>query len=223
MGDDWRGWKDGKYDNRYHGNNRRNKNKNTSKVILGASIGILAIIAIVVYQNYDVTIYDKKVDEIIPTESLEKSINEISENMPIKIEPKKSDSESIQVSTKKYPTVTLKMDNRPSNGPTADFTITKVESKDMEFYKIVTIFMSMELNMKFQDSVYFSPTSGWTLKNPAGDIYAEACHGTKSDIVVIRGKDDPNRTWSICYHVEKELKQFDLRKDTNKIGTIILD
>ena len=122
-----------------------------------------------------------------------------------------------------YPPVTLKMDNKSRGGVTADFTIESVRVQNSDYYKIVNVEMSMLLHMKLNDSIVFSPTMGWKLKDPSGEYYYEKCHGRQSDLGIIFGDSNPNRKWSICFHVEKESKQFDLMKDSNKIGTILLE
>jgi len=122
-----------------------------------------------------------------------------------------------------YPTVTLKMDNKPSGGATADFKINTVRVVDSANYKIININMLMTMHMKLQDVVFFSPTAMWVLKSPSGEIYPEQCHGRQFDGSMITGKQNPNKTWDMCFHVEKELNKFDLLKTSTKIGTIILD
>ena len=122
-----------------------------------------------------------------------------------------------------YPTVTLKMDNKPSGGATADFTINTVRVVDSNNYKIININMLMEIDMDLNDVVFFSPTALWMLKSPSGEVYYEQCHGRQYDGSMITGKDNPNRTWDMCFHVEKDLNKFDLIKERAKIGTIILD
>ena len=99
--DDWRGWKDGKYDNRYSRNYKRNRNK-TKPVIVG--IVFLLIIGvfgfILLEQGYlDESIQNtpQEVQDISKTaknfaiettEKLSETINEISNAIPIDLEPK---------------------------------------------------------------------------------------------------------------------------------------
>lgn len=103
MGDDWRGWKNGKYDNRYRGNRRRNK-KNNKAYVVALVAGISVLIGIYVFANYDVTVNNQKIQEYIPVETIEKTFNdmynkvpvesiedtleEFSNSVPVKIEPK---------------------------------------------------------------------------------------------------------------------------------------
>jgi len=103
MGEDWKNWKDGKYDNRYSGNRRRNKNNNKIYGILSI-LGIVIVSIVLINQNYDVSVNNQQLSEIIPLESIEKSIddiskkitineikntiNEVSDSIPIKIELK---------------------------------------------------------------------------------------------------------------------------------------
>ncbi len=128
-----------------------------------------------------------------------------------------------QPSQTDYPSITLKMDNKPSGGATADFKINTVRVVDADYYKIININMQMTMHMKLQDRIYFSPTALWNLKSPDGEIYAEQCHGRQMDTMTITGKQNPNIAWDICYHIEKDLNKFDLLKSGTKIGTIILD
>ncbi len=130
---------------------------------------------------------------------------------------------TVTVQSGNYPTVTLKMDNKPSGGATADFKINTVRVVDSDNYKIININMLISMHMKLQDVVFFSPTASWVLKSSSGEIYSEQCHGRQFDGSMITGKENPNRTWDICFHVEKDLNKFDLFKESSKIGTIILD
>ena len=129
---------------------------------------------------------------------------------------------SVTTQSANYPTVTVSMDNR-SGGATADFKINTVRVVNSDNYKIININMLMTVHMKLQDQIYFSPTALWVLKSSSGEIYPEQCHGQQADMMTITGKQNPNITWDICYHVEKDLNAFDLLKSSTKIGTIILD
>ncbi|MEX0862667.1 hypothetical protein [Nitrosopumilus sp.] len=239
MGDDWRGWKDGKYDNRYKGVKHRNK-KNNKAYFAIVIAGIAVLVAVIVNANYDITYEGQKIEEVIPVESIKSTIGKISdsipvesientmegisEKIPVKIEPKSEITETeSQKQTRTYPPVTLKMDNKPSGGVTADFTINKVQVTDSDYYKIININILMTLHMKLDDMIVFSPTAMWILKSPDGEIYAEQCHGRQYDGKMITGKQNPNMSWDICFHVEKDLNKFDLMKESSKIGTIILD
>ncbi len=204
-------------------------------------MGVVILVAIVINTNYDVTVNNQKLDQIVPVESIKEVSDEIvdsipvesigetlydvSNSIPVKIEPKSNniDTNSAKESKQHYPTVTLKMDNRPSGGVTADFTINRVNVVESQYYKIININVLMTMHMKLQDQIYFSPTFWWVLKSPSGEIYTEQCHGRQFDTQLITGKQNPNITWDICFHVEKELNKFDLLKKTSKIGTIILD
>lgn len=270
--DDWRGWKDGKYDNRYSRNYRRNRNKTkpvTVGIVFLLIIGVFGFILLEQgYLDESIQNTPQEVQDISKTAKnfaiettakLSETINEISDAVPIELEPKseledcskykkevrdiddvyfgvlktkecEQRNKQIEMKqgtvtsqsklTKNYPTVTLSMDNR---GSTADFQINTVRVVNSDYYKIININMLMTVHMKLQDQIYFSPTALWNLKSPSGEIYAEQCHGPQFDMMLITGKQNPNITWDICYHVEKELNTFDLLKSTSKIGTIILD
>ncbi len=265
---------------------KKNHNKSYAAAVI---VGIVILVAVVINANYDITIANQKIDEIIPVdsiqntiddiyeeipfESFEDSFDDISSSIPIKIEPKSETLESkledcskyknevkhstdvdkifaavqktdaceqrnkqieikqgsVTTQSGNYPTVTVKMDNKPSGGATADFKINTVRVVDSDYYKIININMQMTTHMKLQDRIYFSPTVMWNLKSPSGEIYPEQCHGRQYDTQIITGKQNPNITWDICYHVEKELDKFDLiwglapNQQVPKIGTIILD
>jgi len=126
-----------------------------------------------------------------------------------------------QPSQTNYPTVTMTLEG--SRTATADIKINTVRVADADYYKIININMQMTMNMKLNDRVYFSPTALWNLKSPDGEIYVEQCHGRQADMMTITGKQNPNITWDICYHVEKDLNKFDLLNSGKKIGMIILD
>ena len=105
--DDWRNWKDGKYDNKYSGNKSRNKNHNKSILVL-TIVCVAGIASIVIGANDDITVNNQKIEEMIPTESIENTINDISnkipveeieneindisDSIPVKIEPKSENS-----------------------------------------------------------------------------------------------------------------------------------
>jgi len=80
----------------YHGaggagsHNRRFRLRHKTKKRLMIIIPVIMIIAIGIflYTNYDITIANQKIDELIPPESIKKTIDEISENIPVKIEPR---------------------------------------------------------------------------------------------------------------------------------------
>ena len=117
--DDWRGWKDGKYDNRYSGNSRRNRNKTKS---VTAGIVFLIIIGVFGFVLFDqgyldetiqqapqeiqdatesakeiVTEATEKATEIIneQTDTVSKKINEIQEGSPIVNLPETSEKEKL--------------------------------------------------------------------------------------------------------------------------------
>jgi len=51
-------------------------------VIIIAITGIVILVAIVINANYDVTVNNQKIDEIIPVESLGKTVDNIFESIP---------------------------------------------------------------------------------------------------------------------------------------------
>ena len=66
--------------------NRRMRPKTKKRLIIVIVIGVLVLVGIFLYANYDITIANQKIDDIIPVESIKKTINEISEKIPVKIE-----------------------------------------------------------------------------------------------------------------------------------------
>ena len=96
----------------YGSHNRRRSLRSKTKKRLIAATAIIVVIGggVFLYTNYDVTIADQKIDELIPVEAIEKTFNEmyddipleslentfdeISEAIPIKIEPKPETLES---------------------------------------------------------------------------------------------------------------------------------
>lgn len=70
--------------------NRRFRLRYKTKKRLMIIIPVIAVIAvgIFLYANYDITIANQKIDDLIPPESVKKTIDEISENIPVKIEPR---------------------------------------------------------------------------------------------------------------------------------------
>lgn len=54
-------------------------------VVIGAVIGF----GIFAYANYEITVADQKIDDIIPSESIGRAIEDFSKNIPVKFEERK--------------------------------------------------------------------------------------------------------------------------------------
>jgi|GEM_PF-2360997 len=73
MGDDWRGWKDGKYDNRYKGTKRQKKYRNpykkshTKKIGIGISLVVIIGFVGFLFNNGVFEINEKNLDSSIQT------------------------------------------------------------------------------------------------------------------------------------------------------------
>ena len=80
----------------YHGaggagsHNRRIRLRYKTKKRLMIILPVIAVIAVGVflYANYDITIANQKIDELIPPDTVKKTLDDISENIPVKIEPR---------------------------------------------------------------------------------------------------------------------------------------
>lgn len=80
----------------YHGaggagsHNKRFRLKYKTKRRLKIILPIIAVIVVGVflYANYDITIANQKIDDIIPPDTVKKTLDDISENIPVKIEPR---------------------------------------------------------------------------------------------------------------------------------------
>lgn len=70
--------------------NRPFRLRHKTKKRLMITLSTIAVIAVCVflYVNYDITIANQKLDDLIPPKSVQKTIDEISENIPVKIEPR---------------------------------------------------------------------------------------------------------------------------------------
>lgn len=213
------------------------KNNHNRAYATAVIVGIVILVAIIINGNYDVSVESEKINKIIPVESIESSLDdiyeeipfesfentfdEISEAIPVKIEPKAGivESKSENVLTQNHPPVTLKI-----GGKLTDFTINRVSVVDKQYYKIINVNMLMSIHdLKVQDRITFQPTFDWSMKSPSGETYTEKCHGKGFDLMTITGKQNPNITWDICYHVDKEVGNFDLMYKKSKIGSITLD
>lgn len=74
------------YGGRGSHNRPRIRPKTKKILIIIISVSIVAVVSVYGYANYDITIANQKIDDIIPPETLEKAFEEISKNMPVKIE-----------------------------------------------------------------------------------------------------------------------------------------
>lgn len=74
----------------YGSRNTRIRLRPKTKKIIIVVIAVSVVIGggMFVFGNYDITIGDQKINDIIPTESIEKTFEEISSNIPVKIEEK---------------------------------------------------------------------------------------------------------------------------------------
>jgi hypothetical protein len=68
-----------------HGRRMRLRPKTKKRLTIIITICIAIAIGIFMYANFDITIGDQKVDDIIPPESFEKTLETIAEKIPIKI------------------------------------------------------------------------------------------------------------------------------------------
>ena len=69
-----------------HSRRIRLRPKTKKRLVIIISVSIVIAVGIYVYGNYEVTIGNQKIDDIIPPESIEKTFEEISKNIPVKIE-----------------------------------------------------------------------------------------------------------------------------------------
>ncbi len=68
-----------------HNRRIRLRPKTKKRLVIIISVSIVIIVGIYIYGNYDITIGNQKIDDIIPPESVEKTLKTISDNMPVKI------------------------------------------------------------------------------------------------------------------------------------------
>ena len=165
--------------------------------------------AIVIYTNFD-----------IAASQISNIISDISSS-------EVSDTISVQ---KNYPSVEVNMDLKPRDGIKADFTINSYRVEHEEYYDILHINVNMVMkNMELEDAIVFSPSMQTILKNENGKQYPEKCHGRQLGMTWIKGDENPNMSYSVCYYVEKTFDRFDVYIDdarptvSKKIGTIALD
>jgi len=186
------------------------KNYNKSYVIAIMAIAVI-VMGTYAYGNYDITIGDQKIEEIIPIGSITKTFDDISNSIPVNIEPKSGSVENTleKESTQHFATITINLDKKPSGGATADITINKLQVVETDYYNIIKMNMKLTVHMELDDMQFFSPTAMWFLKNENGKAYVEKCHGTQMDMMTLRGDQNPIKYYNICYYVEKEFKKFD--------------
>lgn len=191
-------------------NRRRRLNRKQSKIIKIAVVSSVVIVLLVTYTNFDITIGDQKLDELIPIASIGNTLDEMSKSIPIKIEPKSgtSNQESTQGSVPEFATITKNLDKKPYGGATADITINKLQVVETDYYNIINMNMKLTVHMELDDMQYFSPTANWYLKNENGKQYTEQCHNSQGDFMLLKGDQNPVRYYDICYHVEKKFNTF---------------
>lgn len=88
--DDWRGWKGGKYDSRYSGNKRHNKNQTKSYVVI-IFVGFVIIGGIYAYGTFNVT--HENTDTSTQTTELSSETSKEDERKALKIEEAKQNYE----------------------------------------------------------------------------------------------------------------------------------
>jgi len=122
-----------------------------------------------------------EISDSIPIEGIENTIDDISESIPVKIEPKTGNliPASQQELRQHFATITKKLDLKPSGGATADITVNKLQVAETEYYNIIKLNMKMTAHMELDDMQFFSPTAGWYLKNENGKTYVEKVMGHK--------------------------------------------
>ena len=65
-------------------NYSRNRNKKNTKVYAAIVIAVIAVVVVVaINENYDVTIYDQKVEEFIPVATIEKTFKDMYDKIPV--------------------------------------------------------------------------------------------------------------------------------------------
>lgn len=69
-----------------HNRRFRLRQKTKKRLIILISVAVVVTFGIYVYAHYEITIANQKLDEIIPPESIQKTFEAISENMPVKLE-----------------------------------------------------------------------------------------------------------------------------------------
>ena len=69
-----------------HNRRFRLRPKTKKKLVIIISVSVVVAVGIYVYGHYEVTIANQKLDDIIPPESIQKTFEAISKNIPVKIE-----------------------------------------------------------------------------------------------------------------------------------------
>jgi hypothetical protein len=70
---------------RSHNRRLRLRPRTKKRLTIIIPVCIAIVIGIFVYANYEITVGDQKIDDIIPPESFEKTLEAIAEKIPIKI------------------------------------------------------------------------------------------------------------------------------------------
>jgi len=170
-------------------------------------VGIIIILAfVIVYQNVDVV--ETTINSII---------NKIETGLMTDLKSEQvASKQETPVVKKSYPKVTINLSGRGTGEVWIDSTRTVIGNS----YDTIHFDMKMDINMRVNDLVFFSPSMGWNLIGSDGEYYVDSCHGPQSDLGMISGTDNLHKSWELCYNVDKDINSFTLKYEKNVIGTI---
>lgn len=197
--DDWRGWKDGKYDNRYSGNSRRNRNKTKS---VTAGIVFLIIIGVFGFVLFDQGYLDETIQQAPQeiqdaTESAKEIVTEATEKAKEIIT--EATEKATEIINEQTDTVSKKINKIPEGSPIVNLPETSEKEKlaEEEIHRLVNI----ERKKQGLSALSYDTKLAVVAKLHSVDMYERSYfeHDTPE------GKDPTDRATSVGYQCQKRV------------------
>lgn len=196
MNDDWRGWKKGKYDNRYRGVKRHSGKRNYWKAVaIIIPISVLAILLLVV-----------------PIQGFNAIKNFVSQSPTISNLPKLL--ESAPTGSNPVPNNALKA--IPNNILTEDayyaqLVPSNIKVVDKGRYNMISLTVTINVkNFPIDGNVQFEDLYT-TLKDENGKEYKpDSAECKMSDFIPVIGKQTDSVDYTVCYSADRSLNKFSI-------------
>lgn len=197
--DDWRGWKDGKYDNRYSGNSRRNRNKTKS---VTAGIVFLIIIGVFGFVLFDQGYLDETIQQAPQeiqdaTESAKEIVTEATEKAKEIIT--EATEKATEIINEQTDTVSKKINEIQEGSPIVNLPETSEKEKlaEEEIHRLVNI----ERKKQGLSALSYDTKLAVVAKLHSVDMYERSYfeHDTPE------GKDPTDRATSVGYQCQKRV------------------
>jgi len=211
MDDDWRKWKNGRYDNRYRGVKRHSGQRGHKRTI---AISVIVAGALI----FGFFIFQNQITSQIP----QKEASEIIANTSNTIQQLSSQVVSKQMTGSSMPSYTL-TDN-PNRvyveGYYAQFTPYNLQVIAKDRYNVIKFLVNVTVaNLPFDNDVMFNAATSTTLKDENSNVFdfdPVECQATTGSYLnntgpyfdTIYGKQGDSISYPTCYSVDKSLTKF---------------